>query len=80
MKTKIKHIYIKIKKIHQKLSTPPKYKNPQSPKTYSPFLLRIVKGNHQASEGRGGGKKLLYSAKLALKAATSVSNSSRSYP
>ena len=49
-------------------------------KTYSPFLLHIAKGNHQGSKGRGGGKSLLFSAKSALKATTSVSSSSMSYP
>ena len=46
---------------------------------YSPFLLCIAKGNHQESESGGGGKALLYLVKSALKVATSVISSSKSY-
>ena len=72
--TKIKQA--KKQKQNKLLYSPPKYKSSQ---THSPFLL-IAKDNHQGSEGGGGGKALLYSKKLALKAATSVSSSSISYP
>ena len=70
--------------------TPPTYKNSLLPlntraltkphKIYFHFLLRIAKGNHQASEGEEGGKVALYSAKFAFKAATLISNSSISCP
>ena len=43
---------MKIKKIHQKLTTPPIYKNPQSLKTYSPFCYELSKATikHQRAE------------------------------
>ena len=51
------------------------------PPRYNPYfcLLCIAKGNHQESEGGGGGKTLLYSEKSALKAATSAISPSKSY-
>ena len=51
------------------------------PSRYNPYfscLLCIAKGNHQESEGGGGGKTLLYSEKSALKAATSAISPSKS--
>ena len=49
-------------------------------KLYSPFLLHIVKSNHQELKGAGGGKAHLDLEKPALKVATSVRSLSRSCP
>ena len=51
------------------------------PSRYNPYfscLLCIAKGNHQESEGGGGGKALLYSEKSTLKVATSAISPSKS--
>ena len=47
---------------------------------YFPCLLCIAKGNHQESDGGGGGKAPLYSEKSALNAATSAIRPSKSCP
>ena len=78
------------KKINIKYQTPPKYNNSTLPKykrykqqkssNLLPLFVTNCQRQHQSSEGGGGGNTLLYSAKSALKEATLVNSSFKSYP